>query len=66
MTVDEDVLADMLADSIKVPREDFSKKHLDVLLLLGMGMFWSEELDITVNDLANAIQEEFTRQNPYA
>ena len=64
MSIGEDELANLVADAIKVPRKDFSKHHLEALLVIGQGMFWSGEFDIRANDLADAIRAEFDRQKP--
>ena len=58
MSIDERKLADVLADAIKVPREDFSKYHLETLIAIGKGMFWSAELDNKAKGLKNEVDAE--------
>lgn len=52
-------LNELLAGAIGAAAEDFGEDHLQTLLLIGQGMFWSKELDIAARELADKVKEEF-------
>jgi len=51
----------LLAHAIGSSLEDFGDEHLETLLLIGQGMFWSKELDIAARELAQKVKDEFER-----
>jgi hypothetical protein len=48
----------MLADALGAG-EHFSDEHVEILLLIGQGMFWSDEFNIAARKLADKVRKEF-------
>jgi hypothetical protein len=48
-----------LATAIGVNVEDITDSHLETVLSITQGMFWSEELDKAARELAAKVNEEF-------
>jgi hypothetical protein len=57
---ERDRLKELLSKVIGADKFDIGDDHLDVLISIGQGMFWTKELDVAARELAAKVEAELS------